>query len=1438
MRAGGFFFFSPNAPLLVVVVSQRYQNQSEEAIDSTFVLPVGDWDQHGVVCDWLVEPTPGVEVLADICSQRDALARFRGVASVLLDDILTAGVNEATFCCHVQNLLPGQEVVVRFSFLTLVETSSDGLFTLTLPLSFSARQPYEFEMALDVLEFSDIRSLASPSHPAIAATLLSRKAHVSLREREALLTSPFVLHIESATMLMHVSSGASFVEKAASGDLSALACFRPTFEGLPYGAPVTVLLDGGALATSADAVADTRQLLQSLCASLKNTPRIRVRFVGGAPDHVLTWKVDCKDVEQLLTTAIEASSSGPTEADLHHALKLFYGAHARVEEEEDLTPVDAAQPQPHEKHEQLLLVSDCEQLGISTANLVELVRLNADRHRLFTFGVGHFNRAVLTALASAGRGRAQFVVSSKERSDGALAKRVRALARCMEEAPQAMLVEWGDLNPVLHPFAVYDHGGIFSGDLVFVLATLPASQQTSMEVTLRLVAAAGPEEGQARVVTLMVRVNPRKYLKRDNVSLLAARCVLNDQVCGPDGHVPDAQEVLERSRSVGVAVAGCTSFFFATEDPTNLLAMLSLASPSIPFARSVPRVASSSMFVRSPVLSSRTASPQVEVAPATSAAAAAATTATAASLSPAAASAAAGTRKKASVLDIARAKPKSSAVPVPRRITDDSDDDDTPQQQASLRGAKSMDASSGNSAGAGKRTYDMNSLLKFRQVSLDGTSAISPSSLDIAALSASPTMGKKKPRSRAGTGRSSPPPPNNRSPSSASSPWGGASKTPQLVVGANAWRPKKQDADALAVDIGKMRGILNKVTAEKMEYFIEQILDVGITSAHHLKGLIDLIFERVLSAQSMTPLYAELCFKMSSRCPTFDDPSGEGTGEWSFRRMLLNRCQHEFEEMKAAPTPDPSKTRTAGEELEAEFKAKLRILGNIRFVGELFRLGMLSHTIVIGCVVKLMPLDRLPDPEDLEVLSQLLTTSGAMLDRLNDKTKSFMRECFAKIQQLAHNKVLEARIRFKLQDLIDLRTRGWNSIDKALAKRPRVFTADRSGSPVVVVGGGGAGVASSPPTAAATSVVQPKPVRGSIVMPPVATATAAASKPDAATDEDGDVSPNEDKSPRSSGRRRGTRGSRGRKKTPTGSPRDSRSSSPTAASPLSGSLSGSVETPSFLVRTASSEAPSFLARTSSARTSSARSSQVAKAPAAGASWASQTTSPRESSAETRPPVSAASLTAALNTSPTIGSRRKHHDSAKLEASAKELLEEFLLSYDADEACECIRELDSPGWLHRVIVIAVLLACERGSANERRLMVKLVVQLHKDGLVDASVVMRAFEELIDDLAQLVTDTPTAPAVIGYCLGGVVAAAVLDKGDLGSLAMSLKRCAHGGASSAVVSLLGFVYDALVEGSDPARGLELWRQSGLTLTEMEPNAQVRAAALAKCIHAKAVQ
>ena len=62
---------------------------------------------------------------------------------------------------------------------------------------------------------------------------------------------------------------------------------------------------------------------------------------------------------------------------------------------------------------------------------------------------------------------------------------------------------------------------------------------------------------------------------------------------------------------------------------------------------------------------------------------------------------------------------------------------------------------------------------------------------------------------------------------------------------------------------------------------------------------------------------------------------------------------------------------------ESKDKARRRSLGNIKFIGELFKLKMLTEAIMHDCVVKLL---KNHDEESLECLCRLLATIGKDLD--------------------------------------------------------------------------------------------------------------------------------------------------------------------------------------------------------------------------------------------------------------------------------------------------------------------------------------------------------------------------------------------------------------------------------------------------------------------------
>ena len=156
-------------------------------------------------------------------------------------------------------------------------------------------------------------------------------------------------------------------------------------------------------------------------------------------------------------------------------------------------------------------------------------------------------------------------------------------------------------------------------------------------------------------------------------------------------------------------------------------------------------------------------------------------------------------------------------------------------------------------------------------------------------------------------------------------------------------------------------------------------------------------------------MYARLCRNMMEQIsPNVRDDgikNAEGkpiAGGQLFRKYLLNRCQEDFERgwvakeaTAAAAATKASEDQAAkaaaegnengesalySDEYYAAQKAKRQGLGLIKFIGELFKLQMLTERIMHECVKKLLGNVENPEEEEIESLCKLLATVGQILD--------------------------------------------------------------------------------------------------------------------------------------------------------------------------------------------------------------------------------------------------------------------------------------------------------------------------------------------------------------------------------------------------------------------------------------------------------------------------
>ncbi|KAF8339399.1 armadillo-type protein [Amanita rubescens] len=227
-----------------------------------------------------------------------------------------------------------------------------------------------------------------------------------------------------------------------------------------------------------------------------------------------------------------------------------------------------------------------------------------------------------------------------------------------------------------------------------------------------------------------------------------------------------------------------------------------------------------------------------------------------------------------------------------------------------------------------------------------------------------------------------------------------------LQVSENRWNRNafaSADPDAPEVVARKVKGLLNKLTMEKFDSISDQIIQWANRSENQKDGrtliqVIRLVFEKATDEATWSEMYARLCRKMMEQISTKvhdeDTKNPEGkpiAGGQLFRKYLLNRCQEDFERGRvakgAAAIKDANERNGSGEEValySEEYyiaqKAKRQGLGLIKFIGELFKLQMLTERIMHECIKKLLGNMHDPEEEEIESLCTLMTTVGSLLD--------------------------------------------------------------------------------------------------------------------------------------------------------------------------------------------------------------------------------------------------------------------------------------------------------------------------------------------------------------------------------------------------------------------------------------------------------------------------
>mmetsp|Transcript_86597 Transcript_86597/g.279592 ORF Transcript_86597/g.279592 Transcript_86597/m.279592 type:complete len:345 (+) Transcript_86597:1727-2761(+) len=214
-----------------------------------------------------------------------------------------------------------------------------------------------------------------------------------------------------------------------------------------------------------------------------------------------------------------------------------------------------------------------------------------------------------------------------------------------------------------------------------------------------------------------------------------------------------------------------------------------------------------------------------------------------------------------------------------------------------------------------------------------------------------------------------------------------------------------------------VRSILNKLTPEKFSTLYGKLMQCGIANASHLEMLARLVFDEAVVQHSFSGMYAELCMYMIVDL-------GEYADGCALKEKMFSHCI-ELLECPLDQAPQCTSPRALEDEEEAQALHKKRLVGGVRFAGELILRGVFPGELLFTFTEHLLtpPLQA----HNLERLATLLTTIGPVLDSPMWPLHDSLVPIFWTVNGLTFDFFIPKRIRCLLRDVIELRDACWNS---------------------------------------------------------------------------------------------------------------------------------------------------------------------------------------------------------------------------------------------------------------------------------------------------------------------------------------------------------------------------------------------------------------------------
>jgi hypothetical protein len=208
----------------------------------------------------------------------------------------------------------------------------------------------------------------------------------------------------------------------------------------------------------------------------------------------------------------------------------------------------------------------------------------------------------------------------------------------------------------------------------------------------------------------------------------------------------------------------------------------------------------------------------------------------------------------------------------------------------------------------------------------------------------------------------------------------------------------KKQADELEKKSREIRSILNKLTDRNFEKLLAELTGFEYDS-QLLANLTNFIFERA-TALNFPGLYSKLCSSLRKNFKAKNLSS-------QFRKSIVEKCRECFYNEDVPVEGDKL--------MEAEFKRRRKLIGNIKFIALLHQVKMIKSVIMFECFEVLL------DPKSLsdETLETCITLFKDTCPLLVASFAEDVRKYFDKIVGLMGSSNFCKRILFMIQDLIE-----------------------------------------------------------------------------------------------------------------------------------------------------------------------------------------------------------------------------------------------------------------------------------------------------------------------------------------------------------------------------------------------------------------------------------